>query len=97
MNYVYIVECADGTYYTGWTNSLQKRLDAHNSGRGAKYTHSRRPVRLVYSEAYESESEARTREWQIKQLSRAQKEELVLGENRNSPSGEDRRKERKNC
>ena len=51
-NYVYIVECADTTYYTGWTNDLEKRIHAHNVGKGAKYTKSRRPVRLVYYETF---------------------------------------------
>ena len=49
-NYTYIVKCSDETLYTGWTNNLKKRLEAHNSGKGAKYTKNRRPVELVYSE-----------------------------------------------
>ena len=53
MNYTYIVMCSDGTYYTGWTNNLQKRIDDHNAGRGAKYTKSRLPVKLVYYEAFD--------------------------------------------
>ena len=77
MNYVYILECADSTLYTGWTNDLQKRLEAHNSGRGAKYTRSRRPVRLVYSECFAEKSEAMKREYEIKHLTRTQKLELV--------------------
>ncbi len=75
--FVYILECADGTYYTGWTNDLDRRLLAHNSGKGAKYTRSRRPVTLVYSAACESESEARSREYAIKQLNRSQKTALI--------------------
>ena len=50
MNYTYIVECGDGSLYTGWTNNLEKRIQAHNAGKGAKYTKSRLPVKLVYSE-----------------------------------------------
>ena len=73
MNYVYILECADGTLYTGWTTDIQKRVQTHNAGKGAKYTHSRRPVKLVYTETFESKSDALRREYQIKQLSRAQK------------------------
>ena len=48
MNYTYIVECSDGSFYTGWTNDLERRMKAHNEGRGAKYTKSRRPVKLAY-------------------------------------------------
>lgn len=51
-NYTYIVRCADGTLYTGWTNDLKKRIKAHNSGKGAKYTKTRRPVELVYFEHF---------------------------------------------
>ena len=53
MNYTYILQCSDGTYYTGWTNDLEKRLDAHNTGKGAKYTKARRPVMLMYYESGE--------------------------------------------
>ena len=73
-NYVYIVECSDGTWYTGWTNDLEHRMQAHNSGQGAKYTRSRRPVRLIYSEEYETATLARRREYAIKQMTRTQKE-----------------------
>lgn len=52
MNYTYIVQCSDGTFYTGWTNDLSQRLNAHNSGKGAKYTRNRTPVVLVYYEAF---------------------------------------------
>lgn len=76
-NYTYIVQCADGSLYTGWTNDLEKRLQAHNSGKGAKYTRSRLPVTLVYSEEYETESEARSREWHVKRLSREEKLRLI--------------------
>ena len=77
MNYTYIVRCADGTLYTGWTNDLEKRLHAHNSGVGAKYTRSRRPVELVYYEEHETKEEAMRREWYIKHLSREKKTELM--------------------
>lgn len=64
--YVYIVECADGTLYTGFTTDLESRLKKHNSGKGAKYTRSRLPVRLVYSESYDEKNRALCREWHIK-------------------------------
>ena len=69
-NFTYIVECSDGTLYTGWTNNLEHRVETHNVGKGAKYTKSRRPVKLVYFETYSSKEEAMRREWEIKQLSR---------------------------
>ena len=77
MNYTYVLECSDGTYYCGWTNDLEKRLYAHNSGKGAKYTKSRLPVKLIYFEEYETKEEAMSREWHIKRLSRADKERLI--------------------
>lgn len=77
-NYTYMVQCADGTLYTGWTNCLEKRLKAHNSGKnGAKYTRQKRPVTLVYYEAYAAKEDAMSREYQIKQLSRREKLELI--------------------
>ncbi|MBQ2810465.1 MAG: GIY-YIG nuclease family protein [Clostridia bacterium] len=76
-NYAYIVECSDGTLYTGYTNDLEKRMKAHNSGKGAKYTRSRLPVRLVYFEEYETKELAQSREWQIKQMTRQQKLQLI--------------------
>lgn len=75
--YVYIVECADGTLYTGWTNDLKKRLSAHNSGSASKYTRNRRPVTMVYSEEFATREEAMSREARIKSLTRAQKIELI--------------------
>lgn len=73
-----MVQCADGTLYTGWTNCLEKRLKAHNEGKtGAKYTKNKRPVVLVYYEGYETKEEAMRREYQIKQLTRKQKKELM--------------------
>jgi putative endonuclease len=74
---VYIVRCADGTLYTGYARDLHKRVRAHNSGRGARYTSGRRPVQLVYAEAFRSRSNALRREHQLKQLSRARKEALI--------------------
>ena len=77
MYYTYIVECADGTYYTGYTVNLEKRLQTHNFGKGAKYTRARLPVRLVYWEEFATKEEAMSREWQIKHMSRQQKQKLV--------------------
>ena len=68
MNYVYILRCADGSLYTGWTNDLEKRVKTHNAGKGAKYTKTRLPVELVYYEEYEEKGEALSREFSIKKL-----------------------------
>lgn len=76
MNYIYIIECKDGTLYTGWTVNIEKRLEKHNAGIGAKYTKSRFPVTLRYFEEYSSKEEAMKREWQIKKLKRSKKLEL---------------------
>ena len=73
MNYTYLVKCVDDTLYCGWTNHLEKRMKAHNEGKGAKYTKSRRPVKLVYYESYPTKEEAMRREVQIKKLSRKDK------------------------
>lgn len=81
MNYTYILECKDGTYYTGWTNNLEKRLKTHNSGLGAKYTRARRPVSLVYHEEFETKEEAMRREYAIKHMSREEKKKLILQTN----------------
>ena len=77
-NYTYILCCADGTFYTGWTNDLEHRLSAHNRGLGGKYTKVRCPVSLIYYESLDTKQSAMSREWHIKRLSRKQKEELVL-------------------
>lgn len=77
MNYVYILRCRDDTFYCGWTTDLTARIDAHNSGKGAKYTCSRLPVELEYYEEYDSKHEAMSREWHIKRMSREEKTELV--------------------
>lgn len=71
--YMYMVQCSDGTLYTGWTNDLKKRLEKHNAGKGARYTRGRLPVKLVYYEVFATKSEAMKREAQIKKLSRKQK------------------------
>ena len=78
MGYVvYMLRCADGSLYTGCTNDLRKRLHAHQTGRGAKYTRSRLPVELVYEEAAEDRSAALRRESAIKRLTRTQKLALI--------------------
>ncbi len=73
MNFTYLLRCADGSLYCGWTNHLEERVQAHNEGRGAKYTRGRRPVELVYYEAFATKQEAMRREWEIKRLTRKQK------------------------
>lgn len=76
-NYTYIVKCRDGSLYTGWTNDLEKRMKAHNAGKGAKYTKSRRPVTLVYYESFETKEEAMRREYEIKHMLREKKEKII--------------------
>ena len=75
--YCYILECADGTYYTGWTTDPGRRVKQHNKGAGAKYTSTRRPVKLVYLEELSSRTEAMKRELAIKKMRRAQKMKLI--------------------
>ena len=70
---VYILECNDGTLYTGWTNDIDKRFKAHNDGKGAKYTKGRRPLKLVYLEELETKSEALKRENEIKKMTKDKK------------------------
>ena len=77
MNYVYLLRCVDGTLYCGWTTDPAARLKAHNSGRGAKYTRSRLPVEMVYIEEFPVRHDALSREWHIKRMSRADKENLI--------------------
>ena len=77
MYYVYLLRCADGTLYAGFTNDLARRLAAHNAGKGAKYTRSRLPVELVYWENFSNKSSALRREYAIKQLPRGQKLALI--------------------
>ena len=76
-NVTYILRCSDNTLYTGWTNDIEARLAAHNSGQGAKYTRGRRPVELVYLERFDTRQEAMRREVYIKRLSRADKLTLI--------------------
>ena len=76
-HYTYILRCADGSLYTGWTTDLERRLAAHNAGTASKYTRSRRPVALVYHESFPTKEEAMAREWAVKQLSRAEKLALI--------------------
>lgn len=77
MNYTYLLKCADGTLYCGWTNRLRHRIEAHNAGKAAKYTKGRRPVTLVYYEVFETRKEAMKREAEIKRLTRQEKLELI--------------------
>ncbi|MEG2002586.1 MAG: GIY-YIG nuclease family protein [Clostridia bacterium] len=76
-SYVYLLKCVDDTLYCGYTNNLQSRLKTHNSGKGAKYTKSRLPVQIVYSETFDSKSAALKRECEIKKLSRIEKLKLI--------------------
>ena len=76
-NYTYILKCSDGSLYCGWTNDLEKRLQAHNKGIASKYTRTRRPVELVYFETFETKQEAMSREYHIKQLKMKEKEALI--------------------
>ena len=76
-NYTYILECSDGSLYCGWTNNLDRRLSAHNAGTASKYTRTRRPVRLVYREEFDTKQEAMSREYHIKRLTRSEKLALI--------------------
>lgn len=76
-SYIYILKCSDGTLYTGWTTDPERRAKTHNSGKGAKYTRSRRPVKLIYTEEFDDKKDAQRREWAIKHMTRAEKEELI--------------------
>ncbi|MCI8416750.1 MAG: GIY-YIG nuclease family protein [Lachnospiraceae bacterium] len=77
MNYTYILQCGDGSLYTGWTNQLEHRIKQHKAGRGAKYTRAHLPVKLVYCESFPTKSQAMRREWEIKHLSRREKLRLI--------------------
>ena len=88
-HFVYILRCADGTLYTGWTNDLAKRLQVHNEGRGAKYTRGRGPVTLVYQHSYDTKEEALREEIRIKKLTRRQKEALIKEESNQHGAGTD--------
>lgn len=76
-NYTYILKCADGSLYCGWTNNLEKRVSAHNAGTASKYTRTRRPVELAYFEQFETKQEAMSREYHIKRLTREEKLKLI--------------------
>lgn len=76
-NYTYIVKCRDGSLYTGWTTDIERRIKAHNAGKGAKYTKTRRPVELMYYEVSGTKEEAMSREYAIKHMSRAEKLRLI--------------------
>jgi putative endonuclease len=90
QNCVYIVRCADGALYSGWTNDIEARIKAHNSGRAAKCTRARLPVRLVYCELCESKSAAMKREYAIKRYSREKKLALIAGAaERDGQNGDD--------
>lgn len=80
-HYTYMLRCRDGSLYTGYTNNLEKRIQAHNEGKGAKYTKGRGPVELVYFEEFSEKNDALKREWAIKQLSRKGKEALIKKSN----------------
>lgn len=80
MNYTYLLRCSDGSLYCGWTNCLEKRIEAHNAGKGAKYTKGRGPVVLAYVEEFESREAAMKREAAIKKLTRREKMQLIQEE-----------------
>ena len=77
MNYTYMLRCRDNSLYTGWTNNIEKRLEDHNSGKGAKYTRGRGPLELVYREECENHSQALKRELAVKAMSREEKQSLI--------------------
>ncbi len=77
MCYVYILKCSDNTLYTGWTNNLDKRLKTHSKGKGAKYTRARLPIKLLYFEKHNNKISAQKREYEIKQMPRDKKLELI--------------------
>ena len=77
MHYVYVLECRDRSYYTGYTTDVERRVREHEAGEGAKYTRGRTPVELVHTESYDSKGAALSREHEIQSLSRAKKERLV--------------------
>lgn len=77
MNYTYILKCSDGSLYTGWTNDIEKRIQDHNAGKGAKYTRGRTPVELIHCEKFSTKEEAMKREYAIKHMTRAEKQALI--------------------
>ncbi|RYL88171.1 GIY-YIG nuclease family protein [Sporolactobacillus sp. THM7-4] len=74
---VYILECSDGSLYTGYAADVRKRFELHRSGKGAKYTRSHKPLRIVYEEAFPDKSSALKREWEIKHLTKPEKQDLI--------------------
>jgi putative endonuclease len=86
--YVYILQCSDGTFYTGYTGDLQQRLRQHDSGKGAKYTKSHRPQRVMYTELFGTRSAAMKREREIKKLSHQQKLALAQTQEKKAPAKE---------
>lgn len=79
-HYFYVLECHDATYYAGYTNNLERRVEVHNQGKGAKYTRGRTPVELVYYETFDSKTEAMQAEYRFKQLSRKEKKKWMTKE-----------------
>lgn len=77
MFYAYIIRCADGSFYCGYTTDVEKRFEKHKSGKGAKYTRSHLPLEIVYIEEFESKSDALKRECEIKSMTRSQKKKLI--------------------
>ena len=75
--YMYVVECCDGSYYTGYTTDVKRRIAVHNSGKGAKYTRARLPVKLIYAEGFTSKAEAMSAETLLKRKKRPQKEQFL--------------------
>lgn len=78
MNWAYLLRCADGSLYAGWTNDLEKRVKAHNEGTGAKYTRGRGPVVLAWAQDYPDKSTAMKQEAKLKRMNKAEKEELTI-------------------
>jgi putative endonuclease len=76
-HYIYILECGDGTYYTGYTNDLVQRLERHQEGKGAKYTRGRGPLKLVFQESFCTKQEAMRMEFAVKKLNRSEKERII--------------------
>jgi putative endonuclease len=76
-HFVYILECSDGTYYTGYTNEISQRLRKHEEGKGAKYTRGRGPLKLVFMQSFQTKQEAMRMEFAVKKLSRAEKERII--------------------
>ncbi|MGN0361633.1 MAG: GIY-YIG nuclease family protein [Bilifractor sp.] len=86
MCFTYMLRCADGSLYTGWTNNLKKRVETHQAGKGGRYTHSHLPVELAYYEIFQTKEEAMRREVQIKRLKKTDKEILVSRFQKEGPS-----------